>query len=108
MLAALLDHTERTLGRPSSRRRLPSPTDALTDRELVVLRLLTTTLTQPQIAGELSVSVNTVRTHIQGIYRKLGAASRQDAIAAAREHELLPDPASLSRPTREPTRSSGP
>jgi ATP/maltotriose-dependent transcriptional regulator MalT len=36
------------------------------------------------------VSVNTVRTHIQGIYRKLGVASRQDAIATAREHDLPP------------------
>jgi LuxR family transcriptional regulator, maltose regulon positive regulatory protein len=70
---------------------------ALTDRELVVLRLLATTLSQPEIAHELYVSVNTVRTHIQGIYRKLGVASRQEAVATAREHQLLPDPASLSR-----------
>jgi LuxR family maltose regulon positive regulatory protein len=92
MLPALLDRTERVLGRPGSRRR-PSATEALTDRELVVLRLLATTLSQPEIAQELYVSVNTVRTHIQGIYRKLGVASRKEAIAAAREQELLPHPA---------------
>jgi LuxR family transcriptional regulator, maltose regulon positive regulatory protein len=88
MLGSLLDRTERALGRPSSRRR-PSATEALTDRELVVLRLLATTLSQPAIAQELYVSVNTVRSHIQGIYRKLDVASRQEAIAAAREQQLL-------------------
>jgi LuxR family maltose regulon positive regulatory protein len=104
MLGSLLDRTERALGRPSRQR--PSPDAALTDRELVVLRLLATTLSQPEIAHELYVSVNTVRTHIQGIYRKLGVASRREAIAAAREHGLLPDPASLSRPATEPTGGS--
>jgi LuxR family maltose regulon positive regulatory protein len=104
MLGALLDRTERALDRPSRRR--PAPADELTDRELVVLRLLATTLSQPEIAHELYVSVNTVRTHIQGIYRKLRVASRQDAIATAREHELLPDPASLAHSAGEPTRGS--
>jgi LuxR family transcriptional regulator, maltose regulon positive regulatory protein len=104
MLAALLDSTQRALGR--SNRRQPSPAAALTDRELVILRLLATTLSQPEIAQELYVSVNTVRTHIQGIYRKLGVASREEAIAAAREHDLLADPASRSRPARAPARGS--
>jgi LuxR family maltose regulon positive regulatory protein len=88
MLGALLDRTERALGRPGGRRQ-PGATEALTDRELVVLRLLATRLSQPEIAQELYVSVNTVRTHVQGIYRKLGVASRQEAIAAARERQLL-------------------
>jgi LuxR family maltose regulon positive regulatory protein len=91
MLGSLLDRTERALGRPSRWR--PSAGAALTDRELVVLRLLATRLSQPEIAHELYVSVNTVRTHIQGIYRKLGVGSRQEAIATAREDGLLPDPA---------------
>jgi LuxR family maltose regulon positive regulatory protein len=95
MLGSLLDRTERALGRPNSRRR-PAATEALTDRELVVLRLLATSLSQPEIARELYVSVNTVRTHIQGIYRKLGVASRGEAIATAREHRLLPDPGPLT------------
>jgi LuxR family transcriptional regulator, maltose regulon positive regulatory protein len=98
ILDSLLDRTERPLRRPSSWR--PSVAAALTDRELAVLRLLATTLSQPEIAHELYVSVNTVRTHIQGIYRKLGVASRQEAVATAREHQLLPDPAWLSRAAR--------
>jgi ATP/maltotriose-dependent transcriptional regulator MalT len=87
MLGSLLDRTERALGRASRRR--PSAAEALTDRELVVLRLLPTPLSQPEIAHELYLSVNTVRTHIQGIYRKLGVGSRREAVATAREHRLL-------------------
>jgi LuxR family transcriptional regulator, maltose regulon positive regulatory protein len=88
MLGSLLDRTEQALGRPSRKR--PSAAAPLTDRELVVLRLLATRLSQVEIAHELYVSVNTVRTHVQGIYRKLGVASRREAVATAREHELLP------------------
>ena len=88
MLPPLLDSTERALHRAARGRALPA--GALTDRELAVLRLLPTRLTQQEIAQELYVSVNTVRTHIQGIYRKLGVASRQEAITHARELGLLP------------------
>jgi LuxR family maltose regulon positive regulatory protein len=105
MLPALLERAEHMSGRPGSRRR-PGATEALTDRELVVLRLLATTLSQPEIAQELYVSVNTVRTHIQGIYRKLGVASRREAIAAAREQELLPDPAALPHSATGPAGGS--
>src|SRR5512132_2961497 len=97
MLPALLDRTARAVGRPGSRRR-PSAADALTDRELGVLRLLATTLSQPEIAQELYVSVNTVRTHIQGIYRKLGVTSRDEAVSHARALDLLPGPAPRSNP----------
>jgi LuxR family maltose regulon positive regulatory protein len=96
MLPALLDSTERALHRAARSNALP--TGALTDRELAVLRLLPTTLLQQEIAQELYVSVNTVRTHIQGIYRKLGVASRQEAVTRARELGLLPGPASRSDP----------
>jgi LuxR family maltose regulon positive regulatory protein len=72
---------------PAGRR--PAPAAALSERELVVLRLLTTRLSQREIAGELYVSVNTVRTHIQGIHRKLGVTSRAETIARARELGLL-------------------
>jgi LuxR family transcriptional regulator, maltose regulon positive regulatory protein len=91
MLGSLLDRAERALGRPG-RREPSAAATALTDRELVVLRLLATELSQPEIANELYVSVNTVRTHIQGIYRKLGAASRREAITIAREQRLLAGP----------------
>jgi ATP/maltotriose-dependent transcriptional regulator MalT len=104
MLSSLLDNTERALG--PTRRRGPSPAPTLTDRELVVLRLLPTTLSQPEIAQELYVSVNTVRTHIQGIYRKLGVASRDEAIATAHEYDLLPDPVSRSRAAMESGRGA--
>jgi LuxR family transcriptional regulator, maltose regulon positive regulatory protein len=102
MLPALLDGTERALGRPGRRRPPEAEAAALTGRERVVLRLLATSLSQSEIARELYVSVNTVRTHIQAIYRKLGAASREEAIAAARGRGLLPDPAAWAR-AKEPS-----
>jgi LuxR family maltose regulon positive regulatory protein len=67
-------------------RRLAEP---LTDREISVLRRLATTMTSAEIADELSVSINTVKTHIAAIYRKLPAAGRRDAVWRARELELL-------------------
>jgi LuxR family maltose regulon positive regulatory protein len=57
--------------------------DPPTSRELVVLRYLESRLTTSEIAKELYVSVNTVRTHTKAIYRKLGVGSRQDAVAEA-------------------------
>jgi LuxR family maltose regulon positive regulatory protein len=63
--------------------------EPLTDRELAVLRLLPGRLTQRQIAAELFVSLNTVKTHGRGIFRKLGVADRQQAVQRARELGLL-------------------
>jgi LuxR family maltose regulon positive regulatory protein len=63
--------------------------ESLTDRELVVLRRLASTMTTQEIADELCVSVNTVKTHIAAIYRKLPAGGRHDAVARARQLELL-------------------
>jgi ATP/maltotriose-dependent transcriptional regulator MalT len=94
MLPTLLDRTDHAMRRAP--RGGPSPAAALTDRELAVLRLLATQLSQQELAGELYVSVNTVRTHIQGIYRKLRVTSREEAIAHARELGLLPRYASRS------------
>ena len=62
--------------------------DPLTDAELQVLRLLPTSSYQ-QIAATLYVSRNTVKTHLRAIYRKLGVASRADAIARALERGLI-------------------
>jgi LuxR family maltose regulon positive regulatory protein len=70
--------------RPSSR--LVEP---LSNRELEVLRLLDTDLTAPEIAGELVVSVNTVKTHIKRIYSKLDAHSRYEAVERAKELGFL-------------------
>jgi LuxR family maltose regulon positive regulatory protein len=63
--------------------------DALTERELVVLRYLASTLSNAEIAGELYLSVNTVKTHQRMIYRKLGADGRRDAVRRAKDLHLL-------------------
>jgi LuxR family transcriptional regulator, maltose regulon positive regulatory protein len=54
-----------------------------------VLRLLTTDLTTAEIADQLFLSTNTVKTHLSSIYRKLGARNRVDAVARARTLEVL-------------------
>jgi LuxR family maltose regulon positive regulatory protein len=90
MLTARLGRAGRAPRPAGGRRTAPGPAGELTERELVVLRLLATTLSQREIANELYISVNTVRTHVQGVYRKLGAASREEAVAVARDHGLLP------------------
>lgn len=66
-----------------------SLTDLLTPRELDLVKELPSWRTADQIAAELCVSVNTVKTHLRGIYRKLNVNNRRDAIAAARAHGLL-------------------
>jgi LuxR family maltose regulon positive regulatory protein len=63
--------------------------DPLSDRELGVLRLLATELSGPDIARELIVSLNTVRTHTKNIYAKLGVNSRRAAVRRAEELGLL-------------------
>lgn len=76
---------------PARRRTLSSGLlhDPLTEREIAVLRRLATTMTTGEIAAELCVSVNTVKTHIAAVYRKLPASGRRDAVARARQIELL-------------------
>ena len=63
--------------------------EALSERELEVLRLLNGPLSTPEIAGQLVVSANTVRTHIKNIYGKLGVHGRSGAVYRARELGLL-------------------
>jgi LuxR family maltose regulon positive regulatory protein len=65
------------------------PIEELSRSELRVLRYLPTNLTRRQIAGELSVSVHTVDSHIRRIYAKLGAADRTAAVERGRELRLL-------------------
>ena len=67
----------------------PGPAEALSPSELRVLRYLPTNLTRPEIAGQLSVSLNTVNTHIRRIYTKLGATDRSSAVQRGRELRLL-------------------
>ncbi len=63
--------------------------EPLSERELEVLRLLRTELAGPQIAGELMVSLSTMRTHTRNIYNKLGVDSRRAAVRRAEELRLL-------------------
>ncbi len=65
------------------------PLEQISSREMEVLRLLNTHLNSTEIAGELSISVNTARFHIKNIYAKLGAHSRSEAIALAIEQSIL-------------------
>jgi LuxR family maltose regulon positive regulatory protein len=71
------------------RRGADAPYWELSKRELEVLRLLPSRLSQREIAAELFVSFNTVRTHSRVIFRKLGVTSRAEAVARARELGLL-------------------
>ena len=63
--------------------------EPLTDRERQVLRYLPSHLNQHQIATDMYVSPNTVKTHVKAIYRKTGATSRHDAVTIARSLGLL-------------------
>jgi LuxR family transcriptional regulator, maltose regulon positive regulatory protein len=65
------------------------PQEPLSDSELRVLRYLPTNLRGPEIAAELFVSQNTIRTHLRNAYAKLGVHRRADAVKRARELGLL-------------------
>jgi LuxR family maltose regulon positive regulatory protein len=64
--------------------------EPLTIAEHKVLEFLPTHLTEAQIAEHLYVTRNTVKTHLRGVYRKLGAATRGEAVQRARDAGLLP------------------
>ena len=63
--------------------------EPLSEREIAVLRFLPTMLSNQEIASELFISVNTLKTHLKQIYRKLDVTSRRDAIGHARALRLL-------------------
>ncbi len=63
--------------------------DALTERELEILRLLAQGKPSEGIAEELGISANTVRTHLQNIFSKLGVHSKLEAVATANARGLL-------------------
>jgi len=67
----------------------PPPLEALSDSEIRVLRYLPTNLTAPEIARELYVSRNTVKTHTRSLYTKLGTHTRAETVARARALGLL-------------------
>jgi LuxR family maltose regulon positive regulatory protein len=68
---------------------LGSLTESLTDRELDVLRCLDSDMTIPEMANSLVISIETVRTHIKRIYRKLDVHSRFEAITKAKKLQLI-------------------
>jgi len=77
-LQARLAELDRRIGGSSQEARTAEP---LTEREAAVLRLLAGTLSLREIGNELYVSANTVKTHTQAIYRKLGVSTRNEAVA---------------------------
>ena len=74
---------------PEGRTAQPALVDPLSQRELEVLRLLDSELTGPQIADELYVSLNTLRTHTKRIFTKLDVKTRAAAVRSAHEHGLI-------------------
>ena len=93
------------------------PAEELSPSELRVLRYLPTNLSRPEIASELSVSVNTVSTHLRSIYAKLQVRDRSSAVQRARELRLLsagrhalvprsPDPGDAAFTCPRPTMAS--
>ncbi|MFG1658963.1 LuxR C-terminal-related transcriptional regulator [Micromonospora chersina] len=82
---------ERRADEPPERPAGPERTldEPLTERELTILRYLQSILSNVEIASELSLSVNTVKTHVRNIYRKLDATRRREAVRRARELRLI-------------------
>jgi LuxR family maltose regulon positive regulatory protein len=90
VLPGWLDKAEHSLRLVSERRGSRVVTvEELTAREAEVLKLLPTGLSAREIGHELSVSLNTVKTHTKNLYRKLGAADRREAVARGRELGLI-------------------
>jgi LuxR family maltose regulon positive regulatory protein len=88
--AALVSHIQDLLaGSSPAPPATPRPVESLSDSELRVLRYLPTNLTTPEIARDLCVSVNTIKTHLRNLYAKLGTHGRAEAVARARALSLL-------------------
>jgi LuxR family maltose regulon positive regulatory protein len=77
-------------GRTRSREASAALTEALSEREQAILRYLPSMMSNQEIAGELFVSVNTIKTHLKAIYRKLDAPGRREAVSRARSLGLMP------------------
>ncbi|MCX5269434.1 LuxR C-terminal-related transcriptional regulator [Streptomyces sp. NBC_00199] len=86
-----LEESEARLGRAGARTAVRSGAlvEELTDRELSILRALQGPATQREIGAELFLSINTVKAYNKSLYRKLGVASRHDAVVAARDLGLI-------------------
>ena len=87
--------------RPPSRTGPQPLLEGLSDAELRVLRYLPTNLTAPEIAREIYVSHNTVKTHVRNLYAKLGTNRRTEAVSRARDLGLLaPSGAARTNPSK--------
>ncbi len=87
---SLVEALLQELGRPGADTRPRSLlVEPLSDREAAVLRFLPTMMSNGEIAGELFVSINTVKTHLKSIYRKLDVPDRREAVRRARDLGLL-------------------
>jgi LuxR family maltose regulon positive regulatory protein len=75
--------------RPAPRTIDPGTTVRPSSRELEILRYLATGLSNREIAAELYISLNTMKTHVRTLYRRLGVSSRSQALAAGRARGLL-------------------
>jgi len=94
-----LEHTDRTTGRLgalachelalASTRQTTGPIEQLTVRELAVLRMLPLRMSNREMAAQLYISVNTLKTHVRAIYRKLDAPHRSAAVRRATELQLV-------------------
>ncbi|HSM72129.1 MAG TPA: LuxR C-terminal-related transcriptional regulator, partial [Anaerolineales bacterium] len=67
----------------------PKPGQDLTEREREVLALMIEGLNNVQIAGKLTVSPSTIKSHVSNILSKLGAASRTEAVTLALRNQIL-------------------
>jgi LuxR family transcriptional regulator, maltose regulon positive regulatory protein len=98
-LSALVrDHRSRTRRGTAHRYDGHAASDELTARELAVLELLGSELSQRDIARQLFVSLNTVKTHTKSIFRKLGVTNRPAAVARALDRGLLVAAHQTTRP----------
>jgi LuxR family transcriptional regulator, maltose regulon positive regulatory protein len=88
IVAVALDALDRG-GRDASAPVAAELAEPLSEREHAILLYLPTMMSNQEIAGELVVSINTVKTHLKAIYRKLQAPRRRDAVRRARELGLI-------------------
>jgi LuxR family maltose regulon positive regulatory protein len=89
MVGDLVETIERR-GRPPRRPTAEVLVEPLSEREQAILGYLPTMMSNQEIAGALMISVNTVKTHLKAIYRKLDAPGRREAVQRARELALIP------------------